>query len=613
MTEGFHLSTPPEVMLALPVAEALAETKNRACHDYGYVFYSRAKQCQEQDLSAPANAWRLLGQVCQMMLQPAATSAPFKPVWHSNDARSLVPEDIDEKTTRALYELARVTDDPELAARLCDVVWVRLRDNRAARRAIQQYLLAAENMFDPSDWPRYVTRVERAARLARQINDKQQLARIVEELESRILSLDGTDPLYMTSRLMQLLHAFSSGNAETMSRIAFKAAQSAEKAPDFRRARAHYANLEKWRRQARDAEGERSARVAAAASYEHEAAFHQQAGNIFAAIECLEHAHTAYRNIPDMGVKRDEVYTSLRELQIQVPGFLMTTSSEPIDISDAAAASREHVAGRPFSEALLALATVTRPTDFVEVTGRVQEMGREFPLSYMVGGVKIDSNGQIVAKRTSTLAVGSEEADKALWERVVENVGLEYHIAAQAYILPAIDQIILEHSPSVSDITFVCADNPIVPDGHEDLFCQGIAAGLNKDFVAALSILVPQIENSLRWLLSASGVDVTSRDKHGLQGFLQLGAVLDHENLQLRMESRLIKEMNVLFVDQHGPDLRNRIAHGLMKHADFASSAAIYAWWFILFLCLNPVLQRLGKSSGSNDHKSEAAKPPEQD
>ena len=45
-----------------------------------------------------------------------------------------------------------------------------------------------------------------------------------------------------------------------------------------------------------------------------------------------------------------------------------------------------------------------------------------------------------------------------------------------------------------------------------------------------------------------------------------------------------------------------------MSHDEYFGHAAIYAWWFILFLSINPVRQRFISQTG---RKEETAAPPE--
>ena len=67
--------------------------------------------------------------------------------------------------------------------------------------------------------------------------------------------------------------------------------------------------------------------------------------------------------------------------------------------------------------------------------------------------------------------------------------------------------------------------------------------------------------------------------------------------------TNVVQELRVLFLDQNGADLRNRIAHGLMSHDHYFHHASIYAWWFIFHLTICPVRERFAQ----DDEPSEDA------
>jgi hypothetical protein len=185
----------------------------------------------------------------------------------------------------------------------------------------------------------------------------------------------------------------------------------------------------------------------------------------------------------------------------------------------------------------------------------------------------------------------------------VEQVLISYQFAVEAAIAPGLNQVMFEHSPSLRDLRKLVVHNPFVPRGHEELFAKGFLAGLRWNFPEALSILVPQLENSLRHLLATAGFEVTTRNMHGLQSVIQMGRILSEWKQQLEpiVGADTVKELKVLFSDQHGPDLRNGIAHGMLTHDHFFSVYAIYAWWLILFLCIHPVHRRFRDESKSDD------------
>ena len=45
-------------------------------------------------------------------------------------------------------------------------------------------------------------------------------------------------------------------------------------------------------------------------------------------------------------------------------------------------------------------------------------------------------------------------------------------------------------------------------------------------------------------------------------------------------------ELNALFCDTSGPNLRNELAHGLLSEEDCKSAHSIYAWWLALRLTI---------------------------
>jgi hypothetical protein len=201
--------------------------------------------------------------------------------------------------------------------------------------------------------------------------------------------------------------------------------------------------------------------------------------------------------------RAEEVYGRLREAQRRVTDSLQQIRTEGVDVSPIIKAARERVSGKSFKEALLALAIVTPPTDFDHQTRNTRELMEKFPLQGIFGGARIDYDGRVVAHRTVAVTSNENQAKQALWERVVEQVMMGYQLTVQAQIVPAINQLMFEHSPTLRDLQDLVINNPFVPPGHEKLFAQGFLSGLRWKFHEALSILVPQVENSLRYLLAS--------------------------------------------------------------------------------------------------------------
>ena len=64
-----------------------------------------------------------------------------------------------------------------------------------------------------------------------------------------------------------------------------------------------------------------------------------------------------------------------------------------------------------------------------------------------------------------------------------------------------------EHPLDHSDFRLLAEIGPFVPGDRGALFALGFTRFFGGDFVSALHILVPQLENSLRYFLNLAGVE----------------------------------------------------------------------------------------------------------
>jgi Domain of unknown function (DUF4209) len=148
-----------------------------------------------------------------------------------------------------------------------------------------------------------------------------------------------------------------------------------------------------------------------------------------------------------------------------------------------------------------------------------------------------------------------------------------------------------------------------VPDDRFEIFHKGLLSGFNENFVVALHLLVPQLENSIRHLMHLHGMSTTSIDSMGLQREIDLNSVLEDDRVTQCLPEGMVVELRCLMTDGRGPNLRNRLAHGLMSDASFDAVEAFYAWWFILRLCLRVRTTQAPAASKPEDSGGPQASP----
>lgn len=95
------------------------------------------------------------------------------------------------------------------------------------------------------------------------------------------------------------------------------------------------------------------------------------------------------------------------------------------------------------------------------------------------------------------------------------------------------------------------------------LLRTGIERYFARDYISALHVLVPQVEDTLRRLIGKMGLPTTGiRD--GVMQAITLGDVLKTDLLRQGLGEDFVFYLQFLFTEQQGKNLRNEVAHGLL-------------------------------------------------
>jgi hypothetical protein len=150
--------------------------------------------------------------------------------------------------------------------------------------------------------------------------------------------------------------------------------------------------------------------------------------------------------------------------------------------------------------------------------------------------------------------------------------------------------LLLEHTFDLRDFLELTANNPFIPPGRELIFARGFHAGFQGNFLEALHLLIPQVENSLRHLLNRQGVVTSGLSPEGIQEELDLNALLEKPELKDILGEDLVFDLQGILTSRFGSNFRNLMAHGLLDQQAFYSYSAIYIWWLLLRICCLPLI-----------------------
>lgn len=448
-------------LCSLDLESVISKCKHPECFEFYKEFRDLAGSASEKGSIDEKKSWQLLADLCLLSFHPSNRQNPFSD--RIRPAENPLAF-LDAQAMEVLGKFFPEVSDPELRARISDINWTATRNVDAAHSSIDAYLESASLLEDPKDWVACSERLERAARLAVMLRDESQIEKVFSRIEETVYRLNGEDPLFLTDHLMTLLLEFGRGDAGKMAAIAEKAARKAQDNGNWRKARSHWDACANWENLRNEDEACFSARIAAAETYVEEAAA-AKADNrgALVAAHFLGQAIEAYRRIGGQQSRVDDLYRELRKHQTASLEQMQQIETEGIDISEVITTSRKHVSGRSKFDALLKLAFLTAPPDYDQLQKRANELAKQFPLQNLFGGVVIDKDGRVIARRPSLGTLDPQEDKQAVWMRVVEQANIAHEVKVVAELTPARQQVIFEHNITDRDFDDILSNNPLIP------------------------------------------------------------------------------------------------------------------------------------------------------
>ncbi len=534
---------------------------------------------------------------------------PFRPQMQFVDRRSALPSDLEPDQLVTLAELAPVVSQPSLRARVADVAWLYGdRSNTSLLEiAIDAYRaapLAPDVWFGGGKeaWQRAFDLVARRGRLGDGVRSA-----MTADLSTWVLGATVGEQ-YMVVDGASMLRANTRLDAATQAAVvAHLVALAADPTASPGLARDLELAAASWlppgddrsaciERAARTYVAEADARIAA----EPGSGAMVEGLKLEKALAMLLTLPRAYRDTNGLPTLINELRARLvssREVTIE---SMMRVETEAFDLSGAAAAARARVAGvASGSEALALFASLLPPMDADDTKTSAAKI-ISGSISRLFASTTFSRDGRKVAVRDG---VGPDADDASVWAEQVRMVGFHAQGVARGLILPAQVVLTFEHSYDRDFITRICAESPIVPEGHAALWGAGISLGLEDDYGLAVAVLVPQLEQLIRATLKRNGVYTLLLDD-GVETEKSLNALLDMPEATDAFGAGMVMEFKALLIDQSGPNLRNEIAHGLFNDVDTLTYVSVYVWWSCLRLVVWPWWTMSRDSLGQTDDKA---------
>lgn len=146
--------------------DVIARCSNKECLYYYQLFFTEAKDCKQRGDARAEAVFALLAAATSLMPKLDSKDEPFGPMAVMNNFRSAILDDFNDTHLHIFEELVPHVVDPEMRARITDILWIKRRDHRMARHAVESYLESAKVLEDPEHWPPCADRINRAVQLA---------------------------------------------------------------------------------------------------------------------------------------------------------------------------------------------------------------------------------------------------------------------------------------------------------------------------------------------------------------------------------------------------------------------------------------------------------------
>ncbi len=263
-----------------------------------------------------------------------------------------------------------------------------------------------------------------------------------------------------------------------------------------------------------------------------------------------------------------------------------------LDVSELATGTIKVFESLTLSDILLRFAFLNSPQSKVELEKFIDESSENSVVSSLFAASYADRDGKVYAH---TNAKSDSEEGKADWYKAQSIMPLEIHRrhVVAGLIEPARQTVMTNFPIEQRYFLPIVHNSPFVQNGYHHTFSLGFARLWQGDFVSAANLLIPQLENAIRYVLKNANTDSTKMMSDLTQDDRSLSSLIDHmrEDMEKVFGENLVHEIDLLFNYRPGPALRHQAAHGKMTDGQCYSPDVIYACWLIYHITCLPLVK----------------------
>jgi hypothetical protein len=247
--------------------------------------------------------------------------------------------------------------------------------------------------------------------------------------------------------------------------------------------------------------------------------------------------------------------------------------------------AKQYVGGKSLLNAFKSLADIAHLPRAEDIKNRAIETLKNSVIPHLGTQHTLTSTGNTSA---ITPYISDNDSSRAALQKCMVDDFTTANIAIPTLMIRKALSIIQEEHPNanLTDFMEFCTTHCVaIPDKQCKQWATAIFAGYKGDWISAIHLVAPLLENLLRCvLLMNTGQTGTIKDKNGTDNEISLNTLIKKQELITLLGEDVIFALDALFCNSLGSNLRNAVAHGLVDDDGCKSNTIIYAWWLALFL-----------------------------
>jgi len=202
----------------------------------------------------------------------------------------------------------------------------------------------------------------------------------------------------------------------------------------------------------------------------------------------------------------------------------------------------------------------------------VKELNKKHPLLSMIPITKIGSDGEI----------SEIKKDKDLLEhQVLNQFGIHIQIFESVLleIFDRLDQL------NQDEIINFLKSNLKITDSLKSTIIEGIKKYFKENYSESIRILVLNLEGIIRQIAKNNDLETTIRQADGSIRLKTFGQLLNDPNVKKIFDDDLLLYLKIKYVNPDFQNIRNRLAHGLIRKDEINKKLSLSVIFTILKLC----------------------------